>query len=383
MLIRAEQVEELVAFEGEGYLTTSCYLNTDGSRFSAKDVDRALRELIREARENLAAREGVPREVVGSVEADLEKVREHVELHFERKGHKGLALFSCSSRGLWRAFPLPSPVPNEVVLDETPYIRPLSSLLDEYSRFCVVIVDREKARLFEVYLGEIEETSGVLSDTPKRVRAGGWYGLEEKRIHRHVEGQVNRHYKEVAEHTFHHFRLHRFDLLALGGQRDALREFEGFLHAYMQGRIAGRFEAHIQTPPQEVLRLVREIEERVEREGEQALMERVVTDYRKGGLAVLGLEPTLDALHRGAVHTLLVDSEWRSTGSRCGDCARLTAQESSCPSCGGSTLHPLSRLGEEAIELAVHQGSRVEHVYSLGDELRKHGGLAAVLRFRL
>jgi peptide chain release factor subunit 1 len=383
MLIRADQIDRLVRFEGEGFLTTSCYLNTDGSRFSARDTERALKELLREAREILAGMEGLSREVERSVEEDLERIREHVQVRFERKGHRGLALFSCSSQGLWRAFPLPSPIPSGVVLDETPYIRPLSSMLDEHSRYCAVIVDREKARLFEVYLGEIEEASGVLSDIPKQVRSGGWYGLEEKRIHRYVEGQVHRHYKEVAEHTFHHFRSHGFDWLALGGHRDALPEFEGFLHAYLQERLAGRFEADIQTPAQEVLRLVRAIETRVEAEGERALLDRVVTDASKGGLAVLGLEPTLDALHRGAVHTLLVDSEWRSSGARCKGCGRLTAQEGECPSCGASERQALPHLVDKAIEQAVHQGSRIEHVYSLGDELRRHGALAAVLRFRL
>jgi len=382
MLIRADQIQELVAFHADGGLMTSCYLNTDGSRLSEKDYVRALKDLLRGARETLAATPDLARDAVRSVEQDLEKIRDHVELRFERKGHKGLAIFSCAARDFWRVFPLPSPLPSRVVLDTNPYIRPLSAVLDELSRFCVVVVDRENARFFEVYMGEVEETSQLLDEVQAKVRYGGWRGYDEKRIWRHAEGQVHKHYKRVAERAAESFRRRGYDWLALGGQRSAVSDFERFLHADLQTRVAGHFELPLQATAQEVLAKVREIESRIEAQQEGALLERIVTEAQKGALAVFGVEPTLDALHRGAVHTLVLDARWQSQGHRCAGCGRLTVQEASCPSCGKKELQPVPHLVDEAIEEAILQGSQVEHVYSLGDELSKHGNLAAILRFR-
>ena len=52
---------------------------------------------------------------------------------------------------------LPVSLPTEARYRPDPYLRPLLETLDEHERHGVVLLDRQQARLFSVFLGEIEE----------------------------------------------------------------------------------------------------------------------------------------------------------------------------------------------------------------------------------
>jgi hypothetical protein len=50
----------------------------------------------------------------------------------------------------------------------------LLSLIDDYERYGVVLSDKERGRLFTVYLGEIAEHADFLADLPvRRIKSPG------------------------------------------------------------------------------------------------------------------------------------------------------------------------------------------------------------------
>ena len=49
---------------------------------------------------------------------------------------------------------------------ETPYIAPMLEILDEYERYGVVLADKEQARLFTVFIGEIAEHYDAFAPAP-------------------------------------------------------------------------------------------------------------------------------------------------------------------------------------------------------------------------
>ena len=65
-----------------------------------------------------------------------------------------------------------------------------------------MVLDREKAFLLEVSMGEVEEQSSLQDQVPPRTRATDWGGYRERRIERHVDQEVERHYERVAEALF-------------------------------------------------------------------------------------------------------------------------------------------------------------------------------------
>jgi hypothetical protein len=51
------------------------------------------------------------------------------------------------------------------------------------------LVDRTRARIFEIFMGEIEEQTEILDNVPSKIREAGWYGLSERRIERHADSK--------------------------------------------------------------------------------------------------------------------------------------------------------------------------------------------------
>jgi peptide subunit release factor 1 (eRF1) len=97
------------------------------------------------------------------------------------------------------------------------------------------------------------------------------------------------------------------------------------------------------------------------------------------GWAVDGLEPTLRALGRGQVRTLLVDADTQSPGYRSGKTGRLALSERELRSDG--EVHQVLDLVDDAIEEALRQRVEVEVLH---DESARRAikGLAGLLRFR-
>lgn len=97
------------------------------------------------------------------------------------------------------------------------YTRPLSLVLDEFDRYCVLVVDSRKARIFSLFLGVMEEYTDIFveDEVPNRVRvnlsmtgssAGIYGGIGDERIQRHIEDHVHRHIKNVTDKAFEFFK---------------------------------------------------------------------------------------------------------------------------------------------------------------------------------
>ncbi|MFB3887725.1 MAG: hypothetical protein ACE144_21095, partial [Thermodesulfobacteriota bacterium] len=118
-----------------------------------------VRDLIREKLKNLA-QQGVSKEERKFVESDMEKIREVVET-FRETQYRGLVVFSSKIHNIFEVFPLAHPVRDILVVNRAVHIGPLISILNQYKRMCTLLVDRTRARVFETFMGEIEEQSGI------------------------------------------------------------------------------------------------------------------------------------------------------------------------------------------------------------------------------
>ena len=84
---------------------------------------------------------------------DIERIRDALDRGGWPAG--SVPIFSCSGRGLYEEVPLPRLVREQVMLDETPFTRPMLAVLDEYQRACVLVVDKASARIWELDAGEL------------------------------------------------------------------------------------------------------------------------------------------------------------------------------------------------------------------------------------
>jgi len=182
-----EQIQQLEAFDGQGARVLSVYLDLEPKRQLRRAYQIMFEDLVKETRDKLdeEGREALTTEGT--------RVQEWLD-NTEPRG-KGLALFSCTPRQLWQAYFLPVRVRDRLAFEPRPLIAPLLDVLDEYERYAVVIVDKERARLFTVFGGEIEERDDFKDFVPGHHDQGG---LSQPRYQRHQETHVYWHLKKVA-----------------------------------------------------------------------------------------------------------------------------------------------------------------------------------------
>lgn len=372
-----ERLRALADWDTGGLPVTTLYLDVDGRRRPRRrDFARRADDLA-----GLAVDESRTsgRDAHRSVRGDARRIRSFVN-GFDRRGPvRGLALFSCSSAGLWQDVEISRPVRDGVRVGTRPHLLPLEALLELAETFCTALVDRERARIFLSSLGEIEEVSRLLDDVPGRHDQGGW---AQARLQRHIETHVQRHLKHVADVLLRIQRRRPFDHLVLAGPEEAVAELERDLHDYSRRKVLGRLSLSMAASPEDVRDLLMELEVELEARREREAVKRLVSEAASGtGRVVTGMEDTLSALEANRAEVLVVARDLRAAGVRCERCGHRAPADPDrpCEVCGGPVAE-VPDLVEEAVEAALRQRSRVETV-SDGDRLREVGGVGALLRF--
>ena len=379
-MITMEQVEDLLSFKADPFLVSSLYLNVNEKRFSKKEYVIRLKDLIKRRRQDIKDA-NVSSPIKASLDEDFRKMQNYVEQEFSGRGVRGVVVFSASKKHFWQVYHLPQPVKTRLIINSEPYVRPLTILLDEYKRYCTVVISRDKARIFEVYLGEITEHTEIFNRVPGKIRIAGWYGLEERRIERNIEDKIHRHFKQVADATLEFFKKKRFDWLIIGAKKESISAFEGHLHTYLRDRIIGRIDLDPDISLHEALLKTQKVAQRVEREEEARLIQHLLDEANSNGLGVIGLEDTLKAIWQGQVNVLLLKDDLSVPGSICPKCGYLSTEESECPH-DKIAMTPTPDILEEAVESAIIQNCQIEHVLE-SQELDNIGGIGAILRFKV
>jgi peptide subunit release factor 1 (eRF1) len=377
-MITREAIRELAAFASDAGCAVSFYFQpltpTNKSHhqelIQAKDLARqALREAEKHGK-NACAR------------ADLERVLALAEqLHGNHARAK--AVFACGGRGLWQEFDLPPRLArSQLFLGHHFHLRPLLALLDTLPRCGVVVADGKRARIFEVVMDQLAESSGMVTPITRRKRSDGFMGYEAGHAQRRIEDDELHHFKQVGERLKHLATRGGCELLALGCREETWRELEPQLHTYVKQRMLGRFTADPVTATHEqvrseVQRLLAEQRARRSRE----LLREVLGEAQRNGRGAVGLRNVLRSLERGEVQAVLLAEDFAGRASECRACGRLDSRLlPHCAVCGQET-RTLADVGERLLGQLLRGGIELLPV-AADPALEKAGGIAALLRFR-
>lgn len=354
---------------------TTVYLTVDGRRYPRRaDYEVRLAELLRDARAQASELEpGGAR----SVEGDLARMSAFVREELDRGDTRGVALFSASGAGLWESVQLPRPVRDRAFVGPRAELRMLEVLLETHGATCTALADYEKARIFLLQLGRVEEVRDVWDEVPGRHDQGG---RSQMRMQRHVDDHRRQHLKHVADALFRLWKARGFENLVLAGPGEAHRELEADLHEYLRRRVRARITLPMTASTLDVRARTLQVEEDLEREAERTMVRRLSEGAAAGSGAVTGLEDTLAALSEGRIGTLAVRLDLEEPGARCEVCGRLSDEaRARCPACGGR-MRAIPDVVELAVATAYGQGCRVETVVT-DEGLTDVGGIGALLRF--
>lgn len=378
-LLSREQIESLARFKSENFLTTSLYLDTDKSRLTKKEIILTSKNLLSSGKYQLDQMD-LSKGKKESLYQDLNKISNFFTQDLNSYNFAGLAIFSCSSQGFWQVFNLPNPPRNRIIFDQNPYVRPLSAILNEHHRICMLTLDRKEAKWYGVFMGEISLLKTLVGDVPSKVKEGGWEGYESKRIERHIATQLHDHFKKTAQMTFDLFQKNNFDWLFLGCKDEYWPDFEPLIHPYLKKRFKGRLKVKSNDSASKVLKEVLTLKKKLKKQDEDDTVQRFVSELEKWGLAISGLKNTLRSLNRGEVQTLLITRNFTKPGKICPKCRFLYADVTLCPSCKIKTETLLDVI-DEAVEAAMDKKGQVKHI-NPPSRLSRYGNIGAFLRYK-
>lgn len=351
----------------------SVYLDTAPPRVAGEAYLLAYRDACK------ALRKTLPEFERAAFEAAATQAEQFLTSEF-LPGHPGLAFFASGRPEYRFAAPLPERPQDAIVWGTRADVAPLQAALDEFERVAVALFDQARARLFTLYLGEVEASRVIESEVPGKQATGEWFALAQARYARHREDHVLRHARRTVAGLMEMLRASPFDRLLLGGPPEALAVLRRHLPRPLRHRFAGVLQVELFASDAEVVRTAlwaaAELERRADVGAVEELLEAATSDH-----AAVGVEATLAAIAEGRVHLLLIAGSLPSEGVECAACGRLWAGGERCPACGGAVA-PVADLGERAVEGALGQGARVETVAGeAAERLRQQGSIGAWLRF--
>jgi peptide subunit release factor 1 (eRF1) len=373
-------IEALTRFKGNGDLVASFYLDTDKSRMTRKEIQLSLKNLLAAASTQMEGMDA-GKEKKESLGRDLDLISDFCSRSLGTLSAPGLAAFSCARRNFWHALELPHGPRNRVIFDTTFYVRPLSAILERYSRICILLLGRREAKWYEVAMGEIRALESLTSNVPGKVKEGGYEGTESKRIERHLEARVHDHFKKAAQMTFDLFRKHGFDWLFLGYEDNHHADFEAQLHSYLREKIGGRLKSRVGDSATRILAEALEIETRLKKDEETETVQRLIAELERGGLACSGLRETLRRLNQFETQTLVVTHNFSKPGRICPSHKFLYVDELKCPVCQKKT-DVLPDVIDEAIETSLKRNCAVKHI-TPPSKLDRYGHIGAFLKYKV
>jgi peptide chain release factor subunit 1 len=357
------EIRQAIEFEGDTKEPVlSVYLDVDSQRRSPEQFKAALRTLLNQVKE-------APAE-------DVKRIQNYIEMGYNRQG-RSVVLFSCSARDFWWAKSFMAPVEDAVFLGRRPNVRQLAMLLDTYSRYGVIHVDQEGARLYLFHMGELESVEGHLGEEIKLHKAGGWSA---PRFQRHESGVARHNLQEAAETAEEFYRNIDTRRLLLAGTEKNVARFQALLSNRLRQMVVGGISVTANATPASISQKALEMVRKSAEAEAAAKAGAIVENIRRGGLAVAGLAETLTAVQEGRASHVAVISSFAQPAYRFEESGTILLELDEDAEFGSGKLQELPDAVESVLRRAMVQGIDVTIVDSY-PELEKLGSIAAQTRY--
>src|SRR5579859_261992 len=336
-MMTREEIRELAAFQADetkGACALSFYFQPDPPQDRSHRHEAIVaKDLVKQALKSAAA-SGKN----GSLHADLDRV---LDLATNLRGSaRGRAVFACSAQKVWKEYELPPHLGGtHIYLQPRFQLKPLAALLGAQPALCVAVVDRQRARFFDLRLDDLHEHGAIVHMLSRNASSQGYNGYEGGHAERRVAEEALQHFKGVAERLRTNFEKGTCERLIVGCQDATWSEFESQLHPHTRQRLIGRFSADVASVTNEEIRdhagavLNRWIKDRAATKASEA-----VEFAKANGRGVTGLRRVLKALEAGEVQSLFLSDNYSARAVECLNCGHLDPHlVPSCVACGKPT----------------------------------------------
>ncbi len=361
-----KDLQVLLDYSAENQVV-SLYLSTDPTESTTEAANLRLRNLLKTV----------------DLPEDVQAIENLVSLEYDW-GAKGLVIFSDQAGNFFKTYQFNLSIPNEIFIGKRPTIRPLVRLMDTFTGWGVVLVDKEGARFFSFNLGELGEFGGITGEEVKQQKRGGGNAMPGRMggadVSSKIENIIEKNIKEVISVAIEFFEQHHIRRIMIGGTDDNIARFKDELPKSWQSLVVGEFPMSMLASDDHVLDQATKEALAAQDKMNQSLVKQAVTLAAKGSTGVIGLIDTLNAIHEGRVRILFVDQDFKQEGYRCSGCGYLTIQAlDTCPFCGG-TFDMIDEAVEMAVRGALQKNAEVKVMKDV-EVLQEAGNIAAILRY--
>jgi peptide subunit release factor 1 (eRF1) len=366
-----EAVHKLASYHSdEGVLTV--YLDIDPALAGREGYEAQLMDLWKP----LHARK-LDEWSRGRLEYEVAEVTDVVRA-WEQAPGRSVAMFFSGPGGLHTVMPLDFPIRSVARFERRPLLSPLIAALDEHRRYCVLMFDKEHARIITIFLGATEEEVTLHNDVIGRSAAGGW---SQSNYARHREHQLHDHARRVVEHLWAIDRSRPIHSLILAGPDEALSVLRRMLPTALARSIAGEIPIEMFAVTPDVVKRVESLEEQARERRDREIVQELIDEAQKGGHAALGWEETLEAASEGRVHMLVLPETGQRPGVQCPEGHYISiAAVKFCPLCG-EALWETEDVVEAAVRTVMLADGQVHFLSPQASELLANRGIAAFLRY--
>jgi len=359
----------------------SVYLNIDQSRQANlnRGFEKELRDMI--SYRQLSIHDPAELE---SFHRAVHRITDFVSAYEPRS--RCLALFCDEFEGFFWHGELQIAIHNQLHWDRELFTQPLANALSQFERYGVILVDRNRFRLFKVFLDDILEThhEDFGSRNVRHVKTAGTDQIESSsRIQRRADQTVRANLQQTVKTIDAMFNAKQADWLVLAGTPEITAALHDQLPKRLALRVIGSVDVAMDAPVTAILAAARPIAQEHERSIESQAVKDVVTAAKKNEKAVIGLGHTLKELNCDRVWQLVYSDDFSSPGFECASCAALfSIANPACPYCG-AVVNPVNDVVERAVEHALRKGAKIEAVTGEASAaMAAGGGIGAFLKTR-
>ena len=379
-----EQLDTLAQFEPAPYPVVSLYLNTQPGANGRDQYQAFVRGEFKARSRTYAV--GTPER--DSLDRDLERIATYLEAELQPSAN-GVAIFACSAGELFEAVQLTAPIEQHwLYIGDAPHLYPLARIDSQHPRYAAVVADTNSARILVFAAGEVVSQEEVKGVKTRRTSQGGW---SQARYQRHIENFHVQHVKEVVEALERIVQQEGLTQIILAADDVAMPLLRDQLPKHLAEKVVDRLKLAAHAPAQAILdasiEAMKKLNERTDREK----VDSAIAAYRAGGLGVVGAEDTLDALSKGQVDELLISASLASLeavnpaaiAAVANDSTLLEPAVETAAAGEAAAADPqVVRLADELVTRAKQTAAAVTFIED-PSLLEDHGGVAALLRFRI
>ena len=384
------------------YLTVTLDWRPDGTQPNFRPASRWLAE----REQALAAAHGPRGPLFDAVTQGMRALAAVLD-GYTPEPPQGVVFVAQPATGETRAIPLAVPAENGVTVAPTPYLTPLARLVDAYPPFALLVADSKQAFLHTFALGS--HTRDVAMQNAKRDLQPGAVSnrMIERKALNAAEQALENFAKAIAAETRRVLLEDNIAHLIVAADDQLTATLMDHFPKEVRERVIGTMAADIRDTPAVLLERALPVVAAAKRAREEDAVQRLTTAaLSPGGLGVFGAAETLAALHNGQVQMLVLADDFRADGWADDSLGLygVGAPPADHPAGGERADLRAVDLTDAMLRLALATDADVSFVTTRDADvpetpneaeethgeragaprtLREHGGVGAILRFRL